>query len=37
MITEARLTTPEEIMALLDGELPPERADFVSIHLNESR
>jgi len=35
MITEAHFAAPEEIMALLDGELLPERAQSVSIHLDE--
>jgi anti-sigma factor RsiW len=35
MITQAHVATPEEIMALIDGELPPERAQAVSGHLAE--
>jgi anti-sigma factor RsiW len=35
MITEAHFAAPEEIMALLDGELPPQRAQAVSVHVAE--
>jgi hypothetical protein len=35
MIAEAHFTAPEEIMALLDGELAADRARLVSAHLEE--
>ena len=35
MIAETHFAAPEEVMALLDGELPTERAELVSAHLAE--
>lgn len=35
MIAETHFATPEEVMALLDGELSTERAESVSAHLAE--
>ncbi len=35
MITEVHFTAPEEIMALLDGELAADRARLVTAHLEE--
>jgi Domain of unknown function (DUF4349)/Putative zinc-finger len=35
MITETHFAAPEEIMALLDGELSPQRTQAVSAHLDE--
>jgi hypothetical protein len=35
MNTTAHLVHPEEVMALLDAELPPDRAQFVSAHLED--